>query len=194
MTNERSEEVADVVPHGLDAEVELTHYLLGRVAKLEETQHLSLPWRQVRMRWRRRLALFDILDLAEDADHVPAAAKWNRADLDGHSLAIRVEEHALVVRAVRGSDKVPGEDLPRSARFLWCDDGRELAAANVSHELLRGRVQPADDPVLRPASAHQHPLQKRPAEGVRLRPGRIWRRRDSNPRKISTAFLAPRRC
>ena len=151
MTNERSEEVADVVPHGLDAEVELTRDLLRRAAVLKEAQHLGLPRRQVRVGWRRRLALFDILDLAEDA-------------------------------------------LPRSARFLWCDDGRELAAANVSHELLRGRVQPADDPVLRPASAHQHPLQKRPAEGVRLRPGRIWRRRDSNPRKISTAFLAPRRC
>ena len=145
---ERPQEVADVVPHGLDAELELTRYLLGRVATLEEAQHLSLPWRQVRMRWRRRLGLFDILDLAEDADHVPTAAKWNRAELDGHSLAIRVEEHALVVRAVWWSEKVPGEDTPSPQRFLGCDDGCKLAAANVAHELHRGRVQPADDPVL----------------------------------------------
>ena len=33
---ERPQEVADVVPHGLDAELELTRYLLGRVATLEE--------------------------------------------------------------------------------------------------------------------------------------------------------------
>jgi hypothetical protein len=54
---------------------------------------------------------------------------------------------ALDVRTLWWSDKVPGEDLARPARFLGCDDRCELAAANVSHELLRGRVQPADDPV-----------------------------------------------
>jgi len=32
---DRSEEVTDVVPHGLDTEVELTRSLLGRKAKLE---------------------------------------------------------------------------------------------------------------------------------------------------------------
>jgi len=46
-----------------------------------------------------------------------------------------------------GADEVPGEDLPRSARFLGRDDGCELPAANVSDELPGGRVQPADDPV-----------------------------------------------
>src|SRR6266516_309599 len=144
---ERLQDVADVVPHGLGAEVELARDLLGRTAVLEEAQHLGLPRRQVWVWRRRRLVLFDVQSLPEDADHPPAATERDGADLDRYPLAGRVDADDFVVRAGRRPDEVPGEDLPRPACFLGRDDGGELAAANVSHELARGRVQIADDPV-----------------------------------------------
>jgi hypothetical protein len=145
---ERPQEVADVVPHRLGADVELMRDLLGRAAMPEQTQHLGLPARQARMGRRRWIVLFQVFDLAEDADHMAiAATERNRADLDGHPLAVRVDQHDLVVRAGWWSDKVPGEDLPRTARFLGRDDRGELAATHVSHDLARRWIQPADDPV-----------------------------------------------
>src|SRR6202795_1624074 len=144
---ERLQDVADVVPHSLGAEVKLAGDLFGRAALLQEAQHLGLPRRQVRVGRRRRLVLLDVQDLSEDADHPPAALERNRADLDGQPFAIRVDDHHLVVRAGPRADEVPGEDLPRPARFLGRHDGGELAAANVSDALPRGRIQPADDPV-----------------------------------------------
>ena len=83
MDIERAQDVADVVPHSLGAEVELAGDLLGRAAVLEKAQDLGLPGGQMGVGRRRRVVLFDIQCLPEDADHPPAALERNRADLDG---------------------------------------------------------------------------------------------------------------
>src|SRR6185503_11113396 len=41
----------------------------------------------------------------------------------------------------------PDKDLLRAARLLGRHDRGQLSAANVSDDLLGGRIQPADDPV-----------------------------------------------
>ena len=106
-----------------------------------------MPRRQPRVGRQRRFALVDVLRLAEDADHPPAAPEGYCADLDGAALTGGVYANDGVVGARGCSGEVADEDLPRAARFLRRDDRRELAAADVSHELERGGVQPADDPV-----------------------------------------------
>src|SRR6478672_2267964 len=102
--------------------MEFTRYLLGRAAMLEEAKHLGLTGCQARVGRRRGIVPLNVHDLAEDADHATTTAERNRAHLDGHPLAIRVDDHARVVRARRWSEKVPREDLLRPARFLGRDD------------------------------------------------------------------------
>ena len=46
---ERPEQMADVVSNRLEAQVKLAGDLVGRVAPLEETEHLGLPRGEVRM-------------------------------------------------------------------------------------------------------------------------------------------------
>jgi hypothetical protein len=79
---------------------------------------------------------------------LPPLRRGYGADLDGTTLAVRVYADDGVFGARRRSEEVAGEDLPRAPLFLGNDDRGELAAADVSHELQRGSVQPADDPVL----------------------------------------------
>jgi hypothetical protein len=78
---ECSQHGADVVADGLGAELELVRDLFGRTAVLEQAQHLALAGRQLRLR-RRGFVLFYVDSLAEDADHPPAAAERDSADLD----------------------------------------------------------------------------------------------------------------
>jgi hypothetical protein len=52
-----------------------------------------------------------------------------------------------VVGSCRRADQVAGEYLLCAARLLGRDDRGQVAAANISHDLARGRVQPADDPL-----------------------------------------------
>src|SRR5690348_6994077 len=87
MNVERFHEVADVIPHRLDTEVQLPGNLIGRTPALEQTKDLALARCQVWMRRRRRLIL-EILHLAEDADHVAAAFERNGTHLRRDALAV----------------------------------------------------------------------------------------------------------
>ena len=69
---ERSQDVADVVPDGLGAEVERTGDLLGRAAVLQKLQHLGLPRRKAWVGRQRRFARVDVLCLAEDVRRASA--------------------------------------------------------------------------------------------------------------------------
>jgi hypothetical protein len=146
---------ADVVSSRLDAYVKLLRDPLGREAMIKKAQHLGLPWGQV-LRWRRRLFLIEVLDLPEDADDSVAAVKRDGTKFDRQALAVCAEDHALVVRARRWPEQIPGEDRPRPLGFLGRDNRGVVAAANVSNELLRCRIEPADDP-LRVDHVGRHP-------------------------------------
>ena len=76
--SERTQDVADVVSHRFPAQVEILGDLARRAPEFEEPQHLGLAGRKT---WKggRRRALRGFLDLAEDADHPPAASKRNRS-------------------------------------------------------------------------------------------------------------------
>ena len=75
---ERPQQVANMIPHCLGAQVELLRDLLGRAASLEQTQNLGLAWRE--MRWKRIVGLLlDVRHLPEDADRVDALASAGRS-------------------------------------------------------------------------------------------------------------------
>jgi hypothetical protein len=141
------QDVADVVPHGLDAEVELLRDLIGRVTLFQQSQDLGLAWRQARMRRRRRGILFNLLDLAEDADHVAPALKRHATHLHRYALSVGRQEDGSIVRAPRRAHEVTGEDLAPTASFLGRKDGGHLAASHVAHDPLCGPINPADDPM-----------------------------------------------
>jgi len=63
--------------------VELAGDLLGRAAVLEKAQDLGLPGSQMGVGRRRRVVLFDIQCLPEDADPPARRSRADRADLDG---------------------------------------------------------------------------------------------------------------
>src|SRR5436190_8529849 len=121
MHPEGLEDAANVVPNGLDAEMQLPRDLLRRMAPLEQMQHLDLAWRQIRRR-RRRRTVFDALELPEDSDHVAAARQRHRAQLDLDALSLRRQEDATVIRALGRSLQVAREDLARTAGLLRCHD------------------------------------------------------------------------
>ena len=89
--------------------------------------------------------VLDVRHLAEDADHPIALHQRHRAELDTDPLAVGADHDDLRVRrAVRDRD-VAGEDLPRAAGLLRCDDRSELPAAHVADQAACRLVQPADD-------------------------------------------------
>ena len=62
-----------------------------------------------------------------------------------------------------GPEHLPGEQFLGTSAVLGCDDGGEMAAANVAEELLGCRIDPANDPrsvedVARDADVFQSPL------------------------------------
>src|SRR5215831_18160910 len=98
----------DVVPHRVDAEIQLACDLTGRAAVLEQPQDLALAWRQMRMRRGRRL-LLDLHHLAEDADHATAPLERDGADLDGDTLPVGAEHDPAIVRSLRRPVEVAKE-------------------------------------------------------------------------------------
>ena len=91
MDPERSQQVANMISHGLRAQVKLLRDLLGRAAALEEPQDLGLAWGEMR---RHRIVglLFDICNLSEDADQTMPLHQRTGADVDLHAIAVWVEE------------------------------------------------------------------------------------------------------
>jgi hypothetical protein len=97
----------DVVAHGLGAQVQLLGHLRGRLAALEELEHLTLARGQVQVRMCVRL--FDhVGDLSEHADDVLAAKHRHRADLDAHPASVRVDD-----RDARVCDPFTADHLAR---------------------------------------------------------------------------------
>ena len=80
-------------------------------------------------------------ELAEDADQPVAAVQRHRADVDRQAPAGLVEEHDLGIRDVGRSGDLLREDLTCAPRVLGHDHRRELPAADVAEEPLRGRVR-----------------------------------------------------
>lgn len=83
-------------------------------------------------------------DLAEDSDDVVSAGERYRAHFDGDAVAVVVDEDDGRVGRVQVPEQPAGKELPRAASVLRRDDGRELAAFDVSDEPARSRVHPAD--------------------------------------------------
>ena len=119
----------------------------GRAAVLEQAQDLGLPRGQVRVGGRWRQLVLDVHDLAEHSDHAVPVPQGHRAQVDGDALAVRADDHDLVVRAFDAAADVAREDLTGAARLLRRDDRRELLAAHVADQALGRRVHPTDDPV-----------------------------------------------
>jgi len=115
---ERAQDVADVIPHGLDAEVELGRDLVRRAAVLEQPKHLGLARRQVRMSRGRALVDLDVHDLPEHRDHLLAVPQRNGADVDEDALSVGVYEDDLVVGTLDNTGDIACEDLPRAASLL----------------------------------------------------------------------------
>src|SRR5262249_55767881 len=119
---------------------------LRRAAAFEERQDLALARRPARMRRRGRVIL-DVFYLPEDADDVVVTRKGDGAHLDRQPLPVRPQNDAFVVRTFGRPQEVAGEDLTATAPLLRRQDGGHLASDRIANEPLRGRIEPADDPV-----------------------------------------------
>jgi hypothetical protein len=143
----RPHQVADVVSNRLEAQVELLGDLCGRMASIQQVQHLGLPGSQVRM--QRRFGLcFDVDDLPEDADDVAARVERHRAELDLDTIALRVDEDALYIGHLGAPDNLLREHLARVTSLFRSAHGRVLPPTYITDNSLAGRINPADDPVL----------------------------------------------
>ena len=109
MDAERAEEVANVVPHRLRAQVQLLRDLLGRRSALQEAQHLDLPRRQVR---GRRLHFF----LFDGADANGNRKLFDRGQLDasrpGNGLPVTGADLRAAVDAVLAGRPVDADQRP----------------------------------------------------------------------------------
>jgi hypothetical protein len=86
-------------------------------------------------------------DLAEDTDDLTARVQRDGADLDADPVAVVLQQRHLLVRRLDVAEDLLCEGLPRASRVLRCDHGGELPSDHVADHALRGRVDPADDPV-----------------------------------------------
>ena len=145
MHAERPQQVADVVPDGLRAQVELLRDLAGRETLLEETEDLGLARCQMRREDLVRVLLLDIDHLPEHADETVPLHQGHGADLDVDTAPVRAEENDLRVRHLLAAGDLAREVLARSACVLRRHDRRELPAADVTEEAARCRIEPADD-------------------------------------------------
>jgi hypothetical protein len=143
---ESTQDAADVVASGVDADVQVAGDLSGRTALLKEPQNLMLPGSQGGKRWEM-LGFVYIHDLAEDADDVTAALEWDCAQLCVDPLPSGVKEHAAVVRSLTRPEQIAHEDLVASTSLLRRKHRGQVTAANVADNALRGLVDPADDSV-----------------------------------------------
>ena len=90
-----------------------------------------------------------LFEQPEDADHGFTVFEWYRADLDGDACAGGGEQDAGRLGCGGGAEHLLGEQLAGAAAVFGCDDGGEVAPADVADEPFRGGVEPADDsPVL----------------------------------------------
>src|SRR5207247_1394965 len=139
---ECSEDVADVVPHGLDAEMELGRDLVRRASLLEQPQDLGLTGRQVRMLRGWRLVDLDVDDLSEHPDHVAVD---------------HVGRHAH--RLQRTSDVVA--HLAQARHFTECALRRRAASSQAASASTAGRgtyaqsTSPASRMYTRPSSSNR---------------------------------------
>jgi predicted amidohydrolase len=184
MNPDRAQQMTNVVAHGLSRQVKLVRDLRSRAATFEQGQYFGLPRRQLELRVRHRL-LADVRDLTKDAHDMFAADERYRADLDGQPVAAAVEQHDLRVGDRLVPDNLAGEDSLRTTCFLRRDDGRELAAADVSDEAFTGRIHPADharcvdhvaryvDPFERLLDAHRLQHRERHATSVEAAAGAV---------------------
>jgi hypothetical protein len=143
---EGAEDPANVVPYRLHTEMQFGCDLLSRAAVFEQAQDLGLTRCQVWVR-RRRFAFLHFLDLAEDTDHVVASLERYRAHLDCDALAVRIEDDASVVRALRRPHQVPREDFATATPLLGRKNGGHLPASNITHNRPCSGIHPADDSV-----------------------------------------------
>jgi hypothetical protein len=141
---ERLQDVTDMIPDRLDAQVQLASDLRGRASLLEQTQDLALSRCQMWM-WSGRRLILDIFELAEDPDRVTATREWNSAELDRDAVAVGGQENTAIVGSFSRAGEIPDEDLVAAASLLRGEHGRHVTPTDVAHDAFRGRVDPADD-------------------------------------------------
>ena len=84
----------------------------------------------------------------EDADHLVVAQERDGAHLDRRLGAVGPQHVADRIGGRDRAQKLPGEHALRARPVGRRDDVREALAAGVADELLRGRVEPDENPVL----------------------------------------------
>jgi len=109
---ERSQQVPNMIPHRLGAEVQFLRDLLGRAAPLEQTQNFTLAWCELR---RKRIVglLLDIGNLSENADEPMPVHQYAGADLDLDATAVGVHEDHLGIGHGPRADNLAGKVLAR---------------------------------------------------------------------------------
>jgi len=137
------EQMADVVPDGLSAQVEFLRDLRRRAPALEQAKDFGLAWREVELRVRLRF-LDQVGDLTEDAHDAIAAGERDGTDLDRHPLTLVADEHYRAVRRISAAKQLAREHLAGASVFLGSDDRRELTPFDVPDETTGGAVHPAD--------------------------------------------------
>jgi hypothetical protein len=145
MHAESPQQVADVVPDGFRAQMELLRDLAGGVTFLEEAQDFRLAGCQMRREVLVCVLFLDIGQLSEHADETVALHQGHGADVDADTAAVRAEKNDMRIRHLLGAGDLPREMLARSAGVLRRYDRRELPAADVADEAARCRIDPADD-------------------------------------------------
>src|SRR3954451_16512184 len=124
--------------------MELAGDLLRRAPLLQKMKHLDLTGREVWVRRSRRLVGTSLQE-PEDTDYPLAAHQRNGADVDVEPRALGRDQDTGGVRGRGGPEHLPREQLACAAGVLGRDDGREVAAANITDETLGCRIDPPDD-------------------------------------------------
>src|SRR5689334_4864755 len=143
MDAERAKDPANVIANGFHAQVQLAGDLLRRASVLQKTQYLRLSRGQVWMGWRLRFEV-DVRELPEDADDTMAFVEADGADFDRDAFAGLVDQDYRTVD-VLVADHVLRKCFPGAPGLLGRDDGRHLAAADVSDQPSGSRIDPPDD-------------------------------------------------
>lgn len=143
---DRPQQVADVVPHGLGAEVQLLGDLPRRPSAFQQLQHFGLARGEVELRMRVRF-LEDVRDLPEHADDVLSVEDRHGRYLDANAAAFAVDDHRGRVGGRSPTDDLPHEQFASPPRVLGCYDRRELSADDVTDNPTSRRIDPPHDAV-----------------------------------------------
>jgi hypothetical protein len=142
--SETSQDLADVIAHGFLRQYESVGDITRRSSLSQELQDLLLPRGQLG-RANAGHGLTYVLGMREpeDTHDVAVLLERRRADLDGHAPTVRPEDVQTEVCDIR-TKELAGKLLPRAPLVLGRHDVGEVAPTDVSDNLFRRAVQPAN--------------------------------------------------